>query len=402
MLKSITIRDFFSFRGENTINLKKGVNLLLGINGSGKTSFINALRLLNEGVAGEGLIKLIQEQWGGYDQVVNFNGERTAPYAQVMYVFDPIELNNINSAAGFNSDVHYRITIRKSGTSYTLSEQVFTENRKRKGPYNYLDFSNGNGKISVRTQDGTVAFQDYTDSDVSGQELVLRQINDPLHYLPTHTLRKAIETMFAYSSFDVGEGSKLRAPTEFYTDIRLRRSGANLTQILNELKLNHTFDFERLEETFRNVNPYFKSIDISNLYGQSYLSLREKNMSRAIGALHISDGTLRFLLLESIFYNPLRGNLVAIDEPERGLHPDMIRSISEMMKQAANQSQIIIATHSPHLLNQFDLEDILIFEKNETNSTTVRSVSEEDFPNWEGEYLPGQMWLYGQIGGKRW
>lgn len=402
MLKSITLRDFFSFRGENTVKLKKGVNLLLGINGSGKTSFINALRLLSEGVAGEGLIRLIQEQWGGYDQIVNFNGERTAPYAQITYVFDPTELNNINSAAGFKSDLHYRITIRKSGTNYILNEQVYTENRKKKGAYVYLDFSNGNGKISVRSQDGNVAFQDYTDSDVSGQELVLRQINDPLHYLPTHTLRKAIETISVYSSFHVGEGSKLRTPTEFSTDIRLRRSGANLTPILNELKLNHAFDFERLEKTFHNVNPYFKSIDISNLYGQSYLSLREKNMSRAIGALHISDGTLRFLLLESIFYNPLRGNLVAIDEPEQGLHPDMIRSISDMMKQSASQSQIIVATHSPHLLNQFDLEDILIFEKNDTNSTTVRTVSENEFPDWEGEYLPGQMWLHGLIGGKRW
>ncbi len=168
------------------------------------------------------------------------------------------------------------------------------------------------------------------------------------------------------------------------------------------LKLNHTFDFARLEDTFSNINPNFKSIEITNLYGQSYLSLLEKNMSRAIGALHISDGTLRFLLLESIFYNPSRGSLVAIDEPERGLHPDMIRSVAEMIKYAARQTQIIVATHSPHLLNQFELEDVLVFEKNEENSTVVRTVSEDDFPDWEGDYLPGQMWLLGQIGGKRW
>ena len=61
MLKSIIIQDFFSFRGKKKITLNKGVNILLGINGSGKTSFINALRLLSEGIAGDGLIKLIQE-----------------------------------------------------------------------------------------------------------------------------------------------------------------------------------------------------------------------------------------------------------------------------------------------------------------------------------------------------
>ena len=53
-------------------------------------------------------------------------------------------------------------------------------------------------------------------------------------------------------------------------------------------------------------------------------------------------------------------------------------------------------------MNQFELEDVLVFEKNEENSTVVRTVSEDDFPDWEGDYLPGQMWLLGQIGGKRW
>ena len=402
MLKSIIIQDFFSFKGKKEIKLNNGVNILLGINGSGKTSFINALRLLSEGIAGDGLVKLIQEQWGGYDHIVNFNGERTAPCAQITYIFSYSELNELNPAAGFNADVHYRITIKRSGTSYVLNEQVFTQHRTKKDTsFTYLDFANGNGKISTRTQEGIV-LQDYTGTDVSGKELVLRQINDPIHYLPTHTLRKAIESIAVYNSFDIGEESKLRMPTEFSTDIRLRKSGSNLTQILNELKLNHTFAFERLEETFRNVNPYFISIEIANLYGQSYLSLREKNISRTIGALHISDGTLRFLLSECIFYNPLRGELVAIDEPERGLHPDMIRSVADMMKYAARQSQIIVATHSPHLLNQFELENILVFEKDEDNSTVVHKVSENDFPEWEGEFLPGQMWLLGQIGGKRW
>lgn len=403
MLKTVILRDFFSFKGEQTIELNNGVNLLLGINGSGKTSFINSIRLLCEGISGDGLVKLIQEQWGGYDQIVNFNGERTAPCAQITYIFDYTKLNAINSAAGFKSDVFYRITIRKSGTSYTLNEQIYSEHKQKTGTrFMYLDFSNGNGKISTRTQNAGISFQDYTDGDISGQELILRQINDPMHYLPIHTLRKAIDSISVYNDFNVDEGSRLRSATEFSTEIRLRKTGANLTQILNMLKLNHTFDFNRLEETFRNVNPHFKSIEISNLYGQSYLSLIETNMSKAIGARHISDGTLRFLILESIFYNPNIGYMVAIDEPERGLHPDMIRSVANLIKHAAKQAQLIIATHSPHLLNQFDLKDVLVFEKNEENSTTVHTISENDFPEWEGDYLPGQLWLMGQIGGKRW
>jgi predicted ATPase len=70
------------------------------------------------------------------------------------------------------------------------------------------------------------------------------------------------------------------------------------------------------------------------------------------------------LLLLSILFNPERGYLVCIDEPpETSLHPDMINTIAKAMKQASSSTQLIIATHSPLLLNSFDIDDILIFEK---------------------------------------
>ncbi len=397
MLKSVIIKDFFAFKGTTTIPLNPGVNLLLGINGSGKTSFINALRILSEGVAGDGLVKLLQERWGGFDQIVNFTGEEKASFAQITYIFDKEELNKINPAADFQSDVNYRITINRAGTSYALNEEVFTSTGEK-----YLSFINGTGQIAVTAQNGEASFQEFKGADISGLELVLRQINDPTHYLKIHTLRKAIESIAVYSDFNVGEDSKLRYPTDFTTDTRLKKSGSNLPQILNDLKLDHTFEFDQLEKTFHNVNPHFKSIEISNLYGKAFLMLKETNLRRAVSALHISDGTLRFLLLESILYNPNRGLLVAIDEPERGLHPDMIKSVADMMKHASKTTQLIAATHSPHLLNQFDLSDILVFEKTPSNTTSVHPLSESDFEDIEGDLLPGQLWLLGQIGAKRW
>ena len=80
----------------------------------------------------------------------------------------------------------------------------------------------------------------------------------------------------------------------------------------------------------------------------------------------------------------------------------MIKSLGDMMKNAAKECQIILATHSPHLLNQFELDDIIVFEKDNENKTVVKKVHEDDYEDWEGEFLPGQMWLRGLIGGKRW
>jgi predicted ATPase len=403
MIKKITIRDFFSFKGENTIELNEGVNLLLGINGSGKTSFLNALKLLYEGVSGVGIEYLFLRQWGGYNQVANANGDRKAPYIQLIYVFDPAVLRRMNPSSPFDDDVIYSISISPLGTTnYSIREKLYSNREGDEDKFTYLDFKNGTGKLSVHEKTGSVTFENYEDRDVSGQELVLKQITNPSRYLPSHTIRKAIESMSLYGYFDTGSDSKLRWPAEFNSSMKLRENGENLSQLLNNLKNEQTFVYDKIEESLANVNPTYKSLEFTNFSSQLYLSLREKKLNKTIGALHISDGTLRFLLLMCIFYNPERGFLIGLDEPESGLHPDMIKSVGDMMKFAAASSQIIIATHSPLLLNQFELEDVLIFEKDEENKTIVKQLSESDFPDWEGDFLPGQMWLRGQIGAKRW
>lgn len=404
MLKSVILKDFFSFKGEVQISLNQGINVLLGINGSGKTSFINALRLLSEGVSGIGVETLIQTQWGGYSQVVNCSGRDKPENIQITYIFNYQMVNTCNKTSVFHSDVYYQITIHPLGTTdYYLDERLWTEHNSEEGKkFVYLDFHNGQGRLSKRQKDGNVSFQDYTNGDISGRELVLKQISDPIQYLPIYTVKKAIESISVYSSFDTGESSKIRRVSEYSSATRLWKNGENLTQILNDLKNNHSLDFENIEETLHNVNPNYKNIEINNITGQAYLSLREKNLDKTIGALHISDGTLRFLLLEAVFLNPNRGLFVAIDEPERGLHPDMIRSVAEMIKKVSKTTQFIIATHSPNLLNQFELQDVLVFEKNQINATTVKNLSECVFYDYEGDLLPGQLWLNGEIGGKRW
>lgn len=386
MIRKIIIQDFFSFKGKTEIALNSGVNILLGINGSGKTSFLNAFKLLYEGICGTGFEKLFQNQWGGFHEVVNVN-QGKAPDIQLTYVFDHEVLKRVYPSSPFETDVHYNISVSPSGTGYTIRESL-TDRQ-----FTYLDFKNGKGKLFEA---------DYTGDDISGQELVLRQINDPMRYLPSHTIRKAIEMVSIYGYFDTSPAGTLRKPaSEFSTCTKLRKNGDNLVHLLNHIKNNRTVVYDEIGKNLTAINPAYKSIEFSYFGSQLYLSLREKNLDKTVGALHLSDGTLRYLLMLAILCNPDRGFLIGIDEPEYGLHPDMIESIYEMMK-SANDTQMLVATHSPLFLNHFDLEDILIFEKNEKNETSVKRISEDDFPDWEGEFLAGQMWLNGQIGGKRW
>ena len=400
MIKELTIRDFFSFKGEHTIELNTGVNILVGVNGSGKTSFLNAITMLYEGIAGGGLSSLFR-QWGSYNAIVNACGEQKPDCFSVTYVFDADVLRKVVSASPFKNDVYYKITVFPigDGTNYTLCETLYSEDNKgKKKTFSYLEFRNGIGQISVRTKSG-IEVEKYDDGMLSAQELVLRQITDPQRYLPSFVVREAISAIAGYSKFNF---DKVRQPADANDVKRLISTGENLTHLLSNLNNNYTFQYEKIRECLSDINPNFTGIGYNVFGSRLYLSLREKNLSHAIDALHMSDGTLKYLLLLSIFHNPQRGTLVFIDEPESCLHPDMIRSVAKMMKMAAKTSQIIVATHSALLLNAFELDDILVFEKNDKNETQIIRYSEDDFGDREDELLPGQLWLNGEIGGKRW
>jgi predicted ATPase len=133
--------------------------------------------------------------------------------------------------------------------------------------------------------------------------------------------------------------------------------------IINNIRNNHSLWYAQIEAAIKKINPHFQDINFIFLSSKLYLVLREKYLANSVYIEHISDGMLRYLLLLSVLLNPERGNLVCIEEPETNLHPDMINTTADAIKQASKNTQIIVTTHSPLLLNSFDIEDVLIFEK---------------------------------------
>ncbi|MEA3494848.1 MAG: AAA family ATPase, partial [Bacteroidota bacterium] len=378
------------------------------INGSGKSNFIKAIKLLYDSVIGNGFENTFLKEWSGFDLVANFSKSQS-DYIKITYEFDKNAIKEGVENQGYNffKNPIYEITIHRSGgTSYFLEEKIYSESKfKNKTPFNFLEMKNAKGSISTR-ESGKIGLQYYPQENnkitFKTQELVLRQISDPDRYYPLYTLKRAIEGLVVYEYFDTTLNSKIRQPGVFGTEERLLPNGENLAQILNRLKNRHTLHYEKIQDLIKKINPYFIDTSFDLLGSLLYLVLREEKLTRAVGAQHISDGSLRYLLLLTIFLNPENSGLLCIDEPEIGLHPDMTNTIADAAKDVASKSQIIIATHSPLLLNSFELNDLLIFEKNNKNSSIVSRKNEDDFEEWDDEFLVGQMWLRGELGGKRW
>lgn len=404
MLTSVTLQNFFSFANAASVPLSPSLNVLVGINGSGKSNFIKALRLLYEGISGDGLRNLIQLEWGGYDQVSHARRNGLGDI-RLQFTFPP----NPGSDSWYRAEGSpvYGITISAAtdGT-FRLSERITLKNTKDASET--LLFESKAGKGLVRSASG--ALRDLTEAPYA--EASARQMELRFRYLPEEGLhpllcglRRAIQQFGFYGFFNTSFSSPARkpAPAAGSHAGRLSPDGENMAQVLHSMRAFAPDAFAHLETFLRRISPNFQQLVFSEAGEKVRVRFVEKHLSHSVSARHISDGTLRYLLYLSIFLNPGRGLAVCIDEPESGLHPDMLHSLSEAMQQAAGEgTQLILATHSPLLLNSFELDDLLIFDKNAENQTLVHTVNGDDFSSLTGLSLPGQLWLSGHLGGKRW
>ena len=399
MIKSIRLENFFSFK-DTTIELNKNENIFIGINGSGKSNLLKAIHLLKEGVSGIGLKKLIFDTWGGFDGICFCGDKEDSEQKSIVLTFE-LDWNKIKKI-GFplEKNIIYRIAIHRAGSTsnYYISEELFQDT------FNFIKFEEGKGVLMYKgyklSEGPYYKEKEYFDFDP--QELALSQINDPDRYFMQSTIRKAIRETVVYNYFDTTTRSSIRKPMLSTSEKRLLPDGSNLSQILNTINIGFKKDFKKIRQILNDVNSNFKDIDFHFIGGNIELMLEEESLNKSIHVTHISDGTLRFLCLLAIFFNPDRGKFICIDEPEMGLHPDMILNITNALKEASDETQFIIATHSENIVNNFELENIRVLEKNANNETIVNSFTEEDFEGWYEEYFPGRMWRKGDLGGNRW
>jgi len=407
MIKQIRLVNFFSFQ-EETIKLSGDSTLMVGINGSGKSNVFKAIELLIEAFSGKkGLKELFLDKWGGFDNV-SFKGESTPLSSNrivLEYVFDHTTLTRYGMA--FSHDVVYQIILirRSLAFDYYIKEKVELYN-----PFLFpgndlvwLDFSNGKGFINDQKYPDEKNGQLTRYEGGDPQELFLSTVGDFDRFFHLTTLKTAIEEIALYNYFETGPNSEIRRSQLATGGKKLKFNGANLAQMINTLKISNKANFREMKSKLQEVNPNFLDFDFNYLgsSGRLELMLEEAHLNTPVHITHLSDGTLRFLCLLSILFNPGRGSFISIDEPEIGLHPDMLNLIANLFQEKGQESQFLIATHSENILNQFNLEQIRVFEKNEGNETTVETYSQETFAGWYDSFSPGQMWRAGDLGGNR-
>jgi predicted ATPase len=122
-----------------------------------------------------------------------------------------------------------------------------------------------------------------------------------------------------------------------------------------------------------------------------------------IPATRLSDGTLRYLCLLAILCDPNPPPLICIEEPELGLHPDILPKVADLLRAASARTQIIVTTHSDILVDSMtDTPDAVVVCSKQHGETTLERLKPDDLREWLEKYRLGQLWMKGEIGGTRW
>ena len=399
-IRTLRLRNLLSF-GPDSGPIELGaLNVLIGPNGSGKSNIIEAVDLLH--ASSTDLVSPIRA--GGGVREWLWKGAKALPVAEMEATLtypngpDPLRHRIAFSAVA----QHFELTDEGIGNERnepTLLSREFEYFHQLKGTSEiYVHLTDEHGDLT-----GTGVHRRLGLEELAPDQSVLSQRRDPVQYPEITYLGDNYKQCRLYRDWDTGRNSPLRnpQPVDQPNDF-LIEDASNLGLVLNSL--------ERTGGTIKILNEHvakfydqYKGFSVSVEGGTVQLFLREGGLHGWVPSTRLSDGTLRFICLATVLCHPSAPRLICIEEPELGLHPDILPTIADMLIEASQRTQIIVTTHSDILVDALSHipEAVLVCEK-ESNSTTVHRLDQDRLRVWLKEYSLGDLWRSGELGGNRW
>jgi predicted ATPase len=386
LIQSIRIDRFLSFGTSSAATPLGELNLVIGPNGSGKSNLLDAFDLLRN--APTDLHKPIRDGGGILEWLYKGpSGVRLAKL-DVEVVYPDSEVNLRHELAFTERGQRFELYAE------TIEEQGATEASPR--PYRYYLFGDGRAEIGIAGQLRALA-REHLDPSQS----ILAQRRDPDQYPEITQLAQSYQAIRIYRDWSFGRHSPARRPQDAALPNRyLEADASNLGLILNRFQREPLVK-ARLLAALRKLYAGIVDYGVQIEGGSVQVFMQEGDLT--IPAARLSDGTLRYLCLLAILCHPDPPPLICIEEPELGLHPDILPTIADLLKAASERCQLIVTTHSDILVDAMTdrPEDVLVAEKG-PNGTRLRHLDACSLDPWLEKYRLGELWTRGDIGGTRW
>jgi len=355
-LDQITLEGFKSIRELKDLKLEK-LNVLVGANGAGKSNLVDFFRMLR--AMADGGLQSFVTNGGGADGFL-FNG--------------PKETKQINAHLKFGSNqykfalgptVAGEMMIQEEATLYTGGQQP-------------SDWHNWGGGLKESRLPGWKERRSRWGDYLSAEGHVHR----------------AVSSWMVYHFHDTSGTAPMRRDCSARDFRELRPDAGNIAAFLLKMREENAARYQRIRETIQQIAPFFDDFVLEpQTKGENELvrlEWRQQGSSFPFQPWQFSDGTIRFICLATALLQPKPPSTVVIDEPELGLHPYALEVLAQLLKEATQQTQLIVSTQSAPLLNQFDPEQVIVVERME-GASHFRRLEPGPLAEWLKDYALGEL-----------
>ncbi|MBF2760013.1 MAG: AAA family ATPase [Ectothiorhodospiraceae bacterium AqS1] len=378
-IESIKVENYRSLK---RIEIKKltSLTVLIGPTGSGKTTILDALDFLSECFSLD-----LHRAWNsrGQARAIKTCGQSEAIQFEIEYRERP-----------GTPPITYHLEIDEEKRRPIVTREWMRWKRNPSGrSFRFLDFENGEGYITGGEM------PDETDKRIPVRFRHPDTIAvNTLGTLSDHPRVAALRDFIKDWHLSNLSTEKIRSQPEAGPQKRLSKDGSNLADVIQSIKERHPKRLESISSTMRRLIPRFDSTSIG-MMDNAPVSLQTKDIpfERPISIKHTSDGTLKILAYLTLLHDPTPPGFIGIREPENSIYPLMMQRLGEEFRGATGNSQLLITTHSPFLLDAMNPEEVRFVQRDRRGFTDIETVA--DIPNimhfFEDGASLGNLWTEG-------
>ncbi|MBX3180499.1 MAG: AAA family ATPase [Candidatus Hydrogenedentes bacterium] len=383
-MSQLTQLEILNYKRIRALSLEmRPLMILIGANGVGKTSLMEALELLSRSAQGK-LADTLNE-FGGPDSVVT----RVEPKGEIAF--------GIQSAMPDNAKWRYDLAIQPGrGGGYAIARE---------------ELSHCDGKSGVVTPHIQARFDDihYLNAEMDAMiqpnwtsgthETSLAQV--PRQFRMADEFRDYLASSLRYHTLDIGTRAPIRIPQKLRPAPLPGANGEDLVSYLHFLREEYPHNYESFLDTLHVAFKSFDSLGYPSVAaGMFVLTWRDSTLSAPLYQGELSEGLLRFIWLVALLHSPYLPNITMIDEPEVSIHPDVLNLLVDLFREAAQRTQLVVATHSDRLLRYLSPTEIVAMDLGEDGFAEAVWADSLDVNIWLEKHGLDEIWRMGQLGAR--
>lgn len=359
------------------------LNVMIGANGVGKTSFLEVLSLVASSTLAQ--MKYKTRDLGGFNDVLTRNSSSASTQSVgKLSIALHIDMSDLQTRL-------YELEITSADSGYNIYRENLRSGDNVFGEQLIYRFFND---VTYMPEENAVKptwHFDWFETALSQTPNIMQNTEEVRQYLASISL---------FSPINVGLHSPIRLPQPMSPASMPGKNGEDLVSYLYTLRENHPERFHIIEDTLSAAFPDFERIGFPPVAaGVLAMTWKDKSFDKPMYMNQLSEGTLRFLWLTSLLQSPDLPAITMIDEPEVSLHPELLSLLAQLLREASERSQVFVATHSDRLIRFLKPSEVLVMDSEDGYAKMTRADS-MDIEHWLEDYSLDEVWQMGQIGGR--